>query len=243
MSKRRNYKRRSYTSEAELTRKIKSSLWAIFITIALVFLSFRYFGPKIGSAFLIFSRYRDDTGPSDTIAPTAPIISRVPEATNKKTLTLNGITEEGATVKLYVNGPEKAETTADRDGLFTFIDIEIGAGNNILFAKAIDENGNESDNSKVYTITFDDEAPEIIILSPNHEEEIKNLNRRILVSGTLNEPGEVKINGRQAVVKADNSFELLLGVDEGEIVITVEAEDKAGNKSKSSITIQYSKDS
>lgn len=234
---------RKVNKEEELLRKLKITLGALFATIAIVVGGLTFFGPKIGSFFLLLSRNRNNEGPGDTIAPTAPLFSQVPQAASKKKINLNGITEPGAKVRLFVNGPEKGETTADNDGAFTFVDVELGEGNNIIFAKAIDENGNESEKSKVFTIAFDDESPEVEITKPQDGEEIKNLNRRVLVQGTLSEEATVKVNGKQAVVKPDNTFELLLGVDEGDVSIKVEATDKAGNKSEAFVNIKYQKDS
>ena len=245
-----SYRKTSYKTrgrknkqEEELLQKLKITMAALITTILLVIISLQFFGPKIGSFFLLVSKNRNDSGPGDTIPPTAPIFSQVPDATNEKKITLNGITEPGATVRVFVNGPEKEKTIADNDGGFTFVDLDLGKGNNIIFAKATDENNNESEKSKVFTIVFDDEAPELEITSPQHGDTIKNLNKRVLIQGTLNEKAEVKINDRQAVVKSDNTFELLLGVDEGEVVITVKAVDRAGNKSQAVITINYEKSS
>ena len=62
------------------------------------------------------------------------------------------------------------------------------------------------------------------------------------VKGSSDEAlSEVKINGRTAVMKGDNGFELLLGVGEGEVEIKVEATDLAGNTRVESIYITYEK--
>ena len=234
---------RKVNQEEELLKRLKMTLGALFGTILIVVLGLSFFGPQIGSFFLLLSKNRNNEGPGDTIPPTSPIFSQVPEAVSEKKITLNGITEPGAKVRLFVNGPEKGETTADNDGGFTFVDVALGEGNNIVFAKSTDENNNESEKSRVYTIIFDDEAPEIEITKPKDGEEIRNLNKRVLVTGTLSEEAEVKINGRHAVVKPDMTFELLLGVGEGDVHIKVEAEDKAGNKAEAAINIKYDKES
>lgn len=215
---------------------------ALISTVVILFVVFKFLGPKIGSAFFLISKHRNDPVNEDTIPPSTPLFSNIPDATNKDKLTLNGIAEPGSTVKLYVNGPEKATTTTNSEGLFTFVDIEISEGNNTLFAKATDQDGNESKKSKTFTVVFDDEAPEIEITKPSAGEEVKNANRRILIEGEISEKATVTINGKYAIVKPDNSFELLLGVDEGDVNINVEAIDEAGNTSKSGITVKYTKD-
>lgn len=245
-TKRKTRRRTAYkrvSKEKELFDRLRKTLTALIATVLILVLALTFFGPQIGSFFLLVSRNRNIADPEDIIPPTAPIFSQVPEATNQKNISLNGITEPGATVRIYVNGPEKERTTADNDGSFTFVDLKLGEGNNVIFAKAIDENGNESDKSKVFTIAFDDEKPEIEITTPQDGDEIKNLNRRVLVRGTLSEKADVTINARQAVVKPDNTFELLLGVDEGDVQIKVTATDKAGNKAETVISIKYEKSS
>ena len=230
------------TQEEMLLQKLYKSVGGLLAVVLLLFILLNFFGPQIGSFFLLISKNRNNEI-VDKIAPSAPVFSQVPEAVKDKKLTLNGITEPSATVKLYVNGPEKAQTTADNDGRFTFVDIELNSGNNTLFAKAVDANQNESEKSKTFTIAFDDKKPEIDILVPKNGEEISNLDKRVLVQGKLNEEAEVKINGRQAVVKSDHTFELLLGVNEGDVEIKIEAKDKAGNIATKSIFIKYTKSS
>lgn len=215
---------------------------ALISSIIILFVVFKFLGPKIGSAFFLISKHRNDPINEDNIPPSTPLFSSVPEATNSKTITLSGIAEPGSTVKLYLNGPEKATTTTNNEGLFTFADIDITEGTNTLFAKATDQDGNESKKSKVYTIEFDNEKPEITITSPSHNDEIENSNRRILIEGEVSEEATVTINGKYAIVKPNNTFELLLGVDEGDVGITVKAIDEAGNESEKSITVKYTKD-
>lgn len=231
------------TNEDAILKRLYITVGVLFGTILLLFVILNFFGPQFGSFFLLISKNRNNDGSEDKIAPTLPIFSQVPEATNQKTLTLNGISEPSATVKLFVNGPEKAQTTADNDGGFTFVGVELGPGNNTLFAKAIDANKNEGEKSKVFTIVFDDKKPEVTVTAPKDDEHITNLDKRVLVQGKINEDADVKINGRQAVVRSDHTFELLLGVDEGDVEIKVEATDRGGNKATETVNIKYEKSS
>ena len=237
--RRTNYK----TQEAELLQKLQQTLVKILGIFLALFILMKFFGPKVGSIFLIFSKYRNDKGIGDIVPPPVPQFNQPPEATNKDRVTLEGVTEPGATVQLFVNGPEKAKTTSDSDGKFTFTDIELNKGNNIIFAKATDPTGNESENSKTLTIVYDNDKPKVDILEPKDGGTVKSLNKRVMVRGKTNEEAEIKINGKLAIVNADNTFELLLGVDEGTVKIKVEAKDKAGNLGVEEITITYVKDS
>lgn len=235
--------RTSRGKEKELVQQLQKNLGLLFLAVALILVTFGFFGPKLGAVFSIFSKYRNDTGPGDIIPPAVPIFSQVPEATKDEKITLNGVTDPSATVRLFVNGPEAGKTTADNDGKFTFADVEISKNTNIIFAKAEDENGNVSEKSKIINTKFDDEEPEIEITEPTNGETVKNLNERVMVKGTVNEEAEVTINGRRAVINPDNSFELLIGVNERDVEIKVEATDKAGNTSEEKIYIKYEKKS
>lgn len=235
------YKRNK--EEEEMLKKLYKTVGALVAVIAFLFITLNFFGPKVGSLFLLISKNRNDNGPGDIIPPSAPIFSDTKNATKEEKITINGITEAGATVTLFVNGPEAQKTTADNDGFFTFVDIEISKGKNLIFAKAIDENGNESEKSETLEIVFDDKNPEVTIDTPKNGEEIKNLDKRVLVKGTVNEEASVKINGRQAIIGQNNSYELLLSVEEGDVTIEVEATDIAGNTAKETIYIKYKKSS
>ncbi|MBU0650111.1 hypothetical protein KKG63_02850, partial [Patescibacteria group bacterium] len=98
---------------------------------------------------------------------------------------------------------------------------------------------NQSAKSQVLEIVYDTKKPKITVTEPKDKAIVRNLNQRVLVQGTLDEKCEVRINDRLAIIRPDNSFELLLGVAEGLVEIKVEATDEAGNKSDESFTITY----
>lgn len=234
-----NYKRKS--SEVELRKRLNTTIIALITTIGLIYISFRYFGPKIGSLFGLFSKHRKETGLEDKVPPSPPIFSYIPKATNKETIIINGISEPGASVSLFANGPKVETTLADAEGLFTFANVRLIEGSNTIYAKAEDQDKNESEKSETAKIIKDTEKPQVKITSPKNGETIKNLNQRILVQGTLSEKANVHINGRLAIVKPDFNFELLLGVSEGSTEIKVEAQDEAGNLGEDKIFIKYEK--
>jgi len=112
-----------------------------------------------------------------------------------------------------------------------------------LFAKAVDNKGSESEKTEFFYITYDKNPPKIEDLSPEDGDTVRNLDKRINVTGRTNEKAKVTINGMMAVQKPDNSFEFLLGVDEGEVKMKIEAVDEAGNKTEKEITVKYEKKS
>lgn len=238
-----NKTRNEDLSEEQLIKKLKKNLFLFFVISTVLIVSVGFFGPKVGSLFFIFSKHRNDKALGDIVPPAVPVFSQVPESSNKSEITFNGVSEPEASITLFVNGPEREKTTADKDGAFTFANIKLDEGQNIIFAKSKDQAGNESDKSRVYYITLDEKKPEIKIAEPSDGSTVKNLNKRVLVKGSLNEAAEVKVNGLNALVKSDNTFEIVLGVESGDVEIKIQAIDAAGNKGEKTIRVKYQKSS
>ena len=142
---------------------------------------------------------------------------------------------------IFINGPQVGSVNADAIGTFAFDNVALIEGRNTIFAKAEDAYQNQSEKSQILEITYDTKKPKITITEPKDGATIRNLNQRIVIKGSLDKKCEVKINDKLAVVGANNTFELLLGVTEGDIEIKVEATDEAGNISNETIQVKYVK--
>ncbi len=236
------YKPKRSASEEELYTKLFNTLFAIIVILILLFLTFRFFGPKIGSIFGLISVNRNIEEKGDKVVPLPPFFVDPPKATNKSTIIITGNAEPGTNVTLFVNGPKKDTVIADQSGEFNFANVTISKGKNSIFAVAEDKNGNKSEKSETLQIVFDSSKPKIKILEPVHDQTITNLQNRIKVVGSINEKAEVKVNDRVAITRPDNTFEILLGVKEGDVVIKVTAVDEAGNKADQAITVKYQND-
>lgn len=227
--------------EEEVKKRLYKTLLATFIIIGVIFIGLRFFATNIGSFFGLISRIGKPKEKDDTSAPPPPYFYNAPTVTSKKTLSLKGFSEPGSKVTIYINGPKIGSTNADSTGTFTFDNITLIQGKNTIFAKAEDSYQNESGKSQTLEITYDTKKPKITIIEPKDESTVKNLNQRILVKGSLDKKCEVRINDKFAVVASDNTFELLLGIKEGEVKIKIEATDEAGNKSDETLKITYVK--
>lgn len=232
-----------HLTERQLSRKLLLNLVGIIVVIVVVVLGLFVFAPKIGFLFGLFSVHRNDPGYMPTLKVAPPDFVDVPKAINKDETSLHGYAQPGTVVVLYVNGPEKARTTADSDGQFNFSGIKLNEGKNTLFAKGIDEKNVESDKTDYFYITLDKQAPKFDELSPKDGDTVRNLDKRVEVTGKLNELATITINGSYAVQKSDFTFDFLLGVNEGGVKITLDAVDEAGNKTEKVINITYEKKS
>src|SRR3989338_5233667 len=129
-------------SNQELKQRLVTLLLINVLTIGSMIAAITLFGPQIGGMLAFISIHRNEKD-KDNITTTT-IFSNVQKATNKESITLNGIAKPGSEIKLFVNGPETTSTTADSNGLFTFVDVGLVEGLNTIFLKAIDSDNNES---------------------------------------------------------------------------------------------------
>ena len=160
-------KKYSRLSRVEEQKNIRSAIKYIILSIAAL-LAFFFFGlPAIVKFAAFLSDIRQSGEPvmrEDTIPPVLPRFDPFPEATNKLKVEISGTTEPGATVVLYLNNTEE-EILANNEGIFTYSYL-LKKGVNTISAIAKDSSGNESQESQVYKVTYDNEPPEIEITSP-----------------------------------------------------------------------------
>jgi hypothetical protein len=226
-------------SERALMNRLRLNLIIISVIIVLVILGIFVFAPQVGTFFGFFSIHRNEAGYQPTAKPTPPVFSNVPEAVKDETISLSGRALPGTTIKLYVNGPQIGTSIAASDGVFTIADIKLSMGKNMIYAKASDDKGNESEMSEILDINYDKDAPKIEITSPKDKGTITNLNKRVEITGKIDEKATITINDNTAIQKPDFSFDFWLGVSEGSVKIKVTAIDMAGNKSDKEITVRY----
>jgi len=224
-------------NEEELTKQLVKTLIILVSLVILLILSFTVFAPAFGSIFKIFSR--GNLGNALVIKPSKPLLSQLPNATKETKIKVNGYAQEGMTIKLYVNGPEKGSTVVGGDGLFVFEEIELIKGRNTVFAKAIDSKGIESDTTDTYIVVVDNEEPKIELDSPKDGDTVRNLDKRITVKGKVNEKVNLTVNDQVAIVKADMTFEHVIGVEEGDVEIKIKAVDEAGNEKEETLKVKY----
>ncbi|MBU0534923.1 MAG: hypothetical protein ABIJ82_03130 [Patescibacteria group bacterium] len=228
-------------SEKDLRIRLRLISWAILGIIIFSISSLFLFPTQVGSFFGFFSKHRNEKPYQPTAKPSTPVFENAPESVKDTKVTLNGRATPGTTVKLFVNGPERATTTTGSDGIFTFVDVPLILGKNLLFAKSSDNRGVGSDTSEFLSITVDKDLPKVEITNLKDGATVKNLNKRIEVIGTVNEKANITINDKYVIQKSDFSFDYWLGVEEGSVKIKVIATDPAGNKTEKEIAVTYSK--
>jgi hypothetical protein len=234
---------RRYSRLARLEEKknIKRAVGFGVLTVGIIVI-FIFFGLPLVARFVGFiTDLRKGGSPvqiEDTTPPAPPIFERFQEYTNEDKLKISGKTEPGATVILFLNNDDE-EVVANKDGEFSY-NFKLRKGENTISAKAKDEAGNESQESKIYDVVFDNEAPDLEITSPEEGQEFfGSKERQITIEGITDEDASLTINDRVVAVDEDGTFAFLTTLGEGENNFNIKSTDKAGNQTEMDFKVSF----
>lgn len=175
---------------------------------------------------------------SDTTPPAPPRINDLPDYTNQLSIDVPGVTEPGATVKLFLNDKE-AEVLADNEGKFSK-KFDLKKGENTVSALAIDSSGNQSQKSPVQKIIFDNEPPNITIDYPSDGTSFFGpKQKQITIKGKAKVGADLTINERFVDVDDNGNFTFSTTLSEGENTFNFKATDKAGNTAEKSLKVTF----
>lgn len=221
--------------------KKRLSRFYVLIALVLVFVMFKW-----GFSFLIDiiaktggSAAQTSQTEGDLVAPQAPVISALPEATNSASLKVEGYTEADVEVEYFINGRRVLSETTDEIGFYEAV-LNLESGENLIEIVAKDEAGNES-RSKVSSVEYDFTSPEITIVSPEENQEIfGQLNQTLSVSGEVSEiDADLTINNTYVRLDSNGGFVQEIRLNEGDNEIKIVATDRAGNVSEETISVKY----
>lgn len=176
---------------------------------------------------------------SDTLAPAAPTLLPLPEATNSAKIALAGYAEAGAAVKLSRGGIAIEETIAGADGNFEFANVVLKEGENEFFAEAVDSQGNTGNPSRSYTVSYDSEAPSLVIEEPEAGKGFFDKDSPITIKGTTEAGSQLTVNGKFIFVDADGRFDTNWPLSSGSNQLDFFSRDPAGNETKKILTVNY----
>lgn len=168
---------------------------------------------------------------------TAPTITSPTDGmfTNQQNVTVTGKAAPLLKVNIYNNGQKVGETNASEEGTFS-TEIPLTEGENVIDAKIVTEQGMTDASNRVKVI-FDKTAPELTIDSPKNNDKYNR--ETITVVGSVSDANLdwVKVNNTKAKVE-NGQYSARIMLDEGENVIKVIAQDKAGNRTTKKVKIQ-----
>lgn len=240
-----SFRHRSRLARQENKRMVQQTLAIVVASIAFLVLFFWVGVPSLIKLAVALgnskstSRFAQEV---DTIPPAPPQLDLLPVATASATITLTGTTEAGVKVYLFQNGIKTQETTADNQGNFTFLNVNLSSGNTSFYAQSIDLAGNQSHNSTTQVITFDNEPPKLDLTKPQDGQQFVGQTQQLIdIVGTTDPQANVYLNDRQLVVTGDGSFSTKYQLQEGDNLLTFTAIDEANNKTETSLTVSFSR--
>jgi len=231
---------------SRLTRKqesksIKLAFFYGFLTFLLA-LGVVFFGiPLLIKLAVFLGNVRSSSLPVETqdqVPPSPPIFTTNFEATSSSRMTLAGYAEPGSSVLISLNGLQKEEIVADSEGLFK-TEMNLSQGANKIEAMAKDQAGNESAPSNQLEITFDNEPPELELTFPEEERATVH-EEKINLTGNTEPEATLSINEKLVIIGREGNFEYPISLKEGDNEISLNVEDRAGNKTEKMVTINYS---
>jgi len=233
----------SLLSKKEEKRNLRKAALFTFLTLFLIFAALFWGIPALIKMAVFFGNIRGSSQPveiKDNLPPQVPILNALPEATNKSEIEVSGLTEAGASVKIFLTGQEVKEVVADNEGNFSSGKLKLTLGQNEIYALATDKAGNQSTASNKISVWYDDEPPNLEISQPEDGKTISDEKAKVNILGKTEEGVELRINDHLVILEKEGNFKYSLGLNSGENKILVIAVDKAGNQTEKSLTITYS---
>lgn len=239
MQTRRNYSRLSRIEDSRHNKTAtKFAVLTIGLILALVFLGIPLVTRLAGFVTNIEEEPKA-ININDQTPPAPPKLNNVVEFSKENEVKIEGNTEAGATLKLFVN-EESRELVADASGSFS-TKITLKKGDNQIYATSRDTVGNESQKSRTYTIVFDNEAPKVEITKPqNGQNFFGSKQKQIAVEGITDPEAQVTINDRVVVVSSDGKFIYSTELGDGSNNFNIKSTDKAGNQTETNVEVNYS---
>lgn len=175
----------------------------------------------------------DKTPPSPPVFFT--VVSRI---TREEILSLDGSTEGGTTVFIYLNDDKIRELTVAENGNFS-LELSLATGENTIFAKAKDEAGNESGESGKIKIAYDSEAPSLEIIQPQDGASFSGTENSIIVKGKTEKDTRLTVGDRLAIISPDGNFSQKIALVEGENIIVITVKDGGENETEKTLKVTY----
>jgi len=233
----------SLLSKKEEKRNLRRAALFTFLTLFLIFAAIFWGIPALIKMAVFFSNIRGSSQPvevKDNLPPQVPLLNALPEATNQTEIEVTGLTEAGASVKIFLTGQEVKEVLADNEGSFSSGKLNLTLGQNEIYALAIDKAGNQSVASNKISVWYDNEAPSLEISQPEDDQTISDEKAKVEIIGKTEEDVELRINDHLVILEKEGNFKYSLGLNVGENQILIIAIDKAGNQTEKSLTVNYS---
>lgn len=184
-----------------------------------------------------------DLAERPVIVSAAPILSELPEFTASTEIVVGGrvpafAIREGRRVRLSVNGSVVGDVAIAEDGTFGPTPLQLAEGSNVITAGLIESEGAlRALAESSATVVVDRTPPEVSLLRPLAGDELAGPD--VVIEGRTEPGAEITINGMPLIPSPDGSFtEYFRGVAPGDLPVTIVARDRAGNETRSELTVR-----
>ncbi len=233
---------RSRLSQKQKSKSVKQLFLSIAGIIVILFLLVKLGIPMLINFSLFLAGVKggasnsQDTNSSTILLP--PILNPTYTATNSATISVSGTAIAKQSIQLFLNDDQIDATDTKSDGSFSFNNIVLNQGQNIIKAKA--KTGDKTSEFSVpLTITYGNKAPTLTIDSPQNGQTFSKDNRTVNVSGKTDPDIRVTVNDFWAIVNDSGNYSYSLQLQNGDNTIKVLATDPAGNKTQQEIHVTY----
>jgi hypothetical protein len=235
----RNYRPRS-------VRRRQDKSWRNIVLSILVVLVFGFFLISWGLPILIgslsiFNKLKpiDKTEevPDTALAP--PVLNIPFDATNSASIVIIGYAQPNSKVQIIVNDDDKPEISTLGDGSFSTQNIDLSEGTNYIYGYTTDSNNHKSLPSKTIKLEYSSQKPNLEIVEPADNNQIKGGDKKVKVSGKTDSDNTLSINGMTVILNSDGSFSSDVPLNDGDNLITITATSSIGNSTTVSRKVNY----
>ncbi|HKB88213.1 MAG TPA: Ig-like domain-containing protein [Patescibacteria group bacterium] len=235
--------RYSRLESVEEKKNFRNAVILIILTMTVIAVLIVVGIPTLGKVANFVSGLRNSTvvsSSNDKTPPAPPTFRTYPDFTNQQTISLSGSAEPGTAIKLTFN-ESKTDALIDKDGNFSFQDLNLQNGENNFSAYAIDTAGNISQKSVGGKITYDNTPPNLTVDSPSDGSKFFGASQRqVTIQGTTDSGSSITINDRIVSVSDNGKFQYTLTLNSGDNIFNVKSVDMAGNSTEKNITLNFS---
>lgn len=225
-------------------KKIKDySVSILFLLLSvLLIVSLLKFGIPliINVTSFIFSLNKSNLTEENTSITLPPLIFSEFESTNSANLLLRGKSSADGRIIIFKDSVEIKKIDSLKNEEFTS-EITLIEGENTLYAVLENKKNIRSLPSASLLVTLDTVSPDLNINQPEDKSRFSGLKQKtVKIEGKTESDSLVLVNQHQTILKNDGSFAYNFDLQEGENLIKISSQDRAGNINEKELTLFYS---
>lgn len=178
-----------------------------------------------------------DLGEQRFTVSAAPVLDPLPEFTKGDKITVAGKIPSfaalaGRQVEITLNGTLVATVPFAADGRFTSRELTLPEGTSTVTARLVEGTSEVAVTSA--TVVVDRAAPQLSITRPRAGETVDT---EVVIEGRTDPDAEVTVSGRALRPNPDGVFTDRINAPVGPLTLQIAAKDRAGNETKTALTI------